>query len=337
MKILITGVAGFIGSNLAECLLKRGHSVTGIDNLNYGFIRNIDFGKGDANFKFIMGDIANPHILKNVHADIVVHLASQKIPRYTNALRTLDENYLMLRNVVEKCRLDHSKIIFASTSDVYGKNPNVPFTENSDLVMGPTTVKRWAYALSKMYGEQYIIANRDEYGLKYTITRFFGSYGPHQNLTWWGGPQSVFIEKAFKNEAIDIHGDGTQTRTFTYIDDTVNALIACIENEKSDYEIFNTGGKEGGEISIKDLASLIWKLINGENSEPKLKFIPYSTFGNYEDVMRRVPDISKLCSTLNFRPEWSLEKGLKATIEWQKQFINVKDNLPVKELSLNGN
>ena len=188
--------------------------------------------------------------------------------------------------------------------------------------MGPSTVKRWAYALSKMYGEQYIIANHDEYGLTYTITRFFGSYGPHQNLTWWGGPQSVFIEKAYKNEPIDIHGDGKQTRTFTYVEDTVGALLACIENDKSNNEIFNTGGKPGGEISIKDLAVLIWKLVNGKDAEPKLNFIPYSTFGNYEDVMRRVPDITKLCSTLNFTPAWSLEEGLINTIEWQKQFMS---------------
>ena len=321
MKILITGVAGFIGSNLAKRLLERGHHVTGIDNLNYGFMRNIEPVQGNPDFQFIMGDIANPLILKDVKADIIVHLASQKIPRYTNALRTLEENYLMLRNVVHKCNMDKSKILFASTSDVYGKNANIPFAENSDLVMGPTTVKRWAYALSKMYGEQFIIANHDEYGLPYTITRFFGSYGPHQNLTWWGGPQSVFIEKAFKNETIDIHGDGSQTRTFTYVDDTVNALVHCIENNKSDNEIFNTGPKADAEISIKDLAILIWKLVNGPGSEPKLNYIPYSTFGNYEDVMRRVPDISKLCSTFNFKPEWDLEKGLSVTIQWQKQFI----------------
>jgi UDP-glucose 4-epimerase len=321
MKVLITGVAGFIGSNLAKRLLDRGHTVIGIDNLNYGFMRNVESVKDMDNFQFIMGDIANPLILKDVHADIVVHLASQKIPRYTNALRTLEENYLMLRNVVQKCIYDRSKIIFASTSDVYGKNPNIPFSENSDLVMGPTTVKRWAYALSKMYGEQYIIANHDEYGLVYTITRFFGSYGPHQNLTWWGGPQSVFIEKAFRQESIDIHGDGSQTRTFTYVDDTVNALLACIENKKSDNEIFNTGSKPGGEISIKDLAIIIWKLVNGKDSEPQLNYIPYSTFGNYEDVMRRVPDISKLCSTLDFQPEWDLEHGLTKAIEWQKKYM----------------
>ncbi len=321
MKILITGVAGFIGSNLARRLLGRGHTVIGTDNLNYGFMRNIEFAKDNPNFQLIMGDIANPLILKDVKADIIVHLASQKIPRYTNALRTLEENYLMLRNVVHKCIMDKSKIIFASTSDVYGKNPNIPFSETSDLVMGPTTVKRWAYALSKMYGEQYIIANHDEYGLPYTITRFFGSYGPNQNLTWWGGPQSVFIEKAYKKETIDIHGDGSQTRTFTFVDDTVSALVLCIENNKSDNEIFNTGSKSNAEISIKELAILIWKLVNGPDSEPKLNYIPYSTFGNYEDVMRRVPDITKLRSYFDFSPEWDLDKGLGVTIEWQKQFM----------------
>jgi UDP-glucose 4-epimerase len=226
----------------------------------------------------------------------------------------------MLKNVTQKCVLDKSKIIFASTSDVYGKNPKIPFNENSDLVIGPTTVKRWAYALSKMYGEQFIIANNDEYDLTYTITRFFGSYGPNQNLTWWGGPQSVFIDKAIRNEPIEIHGDGNQTRTFTFVDDTVSALVLCVENEKSNNEIFNTGSKTTAEITIKDLAVLIWKLINGENSLPKLNFIPYSQFGNYEDVMRRVPDITKLRTYFDFEPSWDLEEGLKITIDWQKQF-----------------
>lgn len=321
MKILITGVAGFVGSNLAKRLLENGHEVAGIDNLSYGFMRNIDDLKSKEKFKFVMGDIANPLILNSIKADVIVHLASQKIPRYTNALRTLEENYLMVKNVVQKCLIDKSKIIFASTSDVYGKNPDIPFSEKSDLVMGPTTVKRWAYAISKMHAEQYIIANHDEYGLNYTITRFFGSYGPNQNLTWWGGPQSVFIEKAYKKEPIDIHGDGLQTRTFTYIDDTVGALLSCIENDKSDNEIYNTGGKPGGEISIKDLATLIWKLVNGKDSEPLLNYIPYASFGNYEDVMRRVPDVTKLFTTLNFKPKWDLEQGLTKAIEWQKQFL----------------
>ncbi len=318
MNILITGVAGFIGSNLAIRLIQNGHRITGIDNLSYGFERNIEVLANNKNFKFIFGDLANPLILKDTNVDLIVHLASQKIPRYTNALRTLDENYLMLRNVVQKCLLDKSKILFASTSDVYGKNSQVPFTEESDLVLGSTKIKRWAYATSKIYGEQYIVANSEEYGLRYTITRFFGSYGPNQNLTWWGGPQSVFIAKAIQKEPIELHGNGLQTRTFTYVDDTVEAIVKCIENEKSDFEIFNTGSNPEEEISIKDLATLIWKLVNGEKSEPKFVYIPYKTFGNYEDVMRRVPDITKIQAMFNFKPKFSLDQGLRLTILWQK-------------------
>ena len=135
MKILITGAAGFVGSNLAARLLERNHTVIGIDNLSYGFMRNVEPLMNNPNFQFIVGDIANPLILNEIKVDIIVHLASQKIPRYSNALRTLDENYLMLRNIVQKCLLDKSKLIFSSTSDVYGKNPKIPFSEKSDLLV----------------------------------------------------------------------------------------------------------------------------------------------------------------------------------------------------------
>lgn len=321
MKIIITGVAGFIGSNLAKKLLENNYQVIGIDNLSYGFERNIEQIKKDKNFLFIYGDIADSSSLKSYKADVVVHLASQKIPRYTNALRTLDENYLMLKNIVQKCLQDNSKIVFASTSDVYGKNPNIPFSEGSDLVMGPTTVKRWAYALSKIYGEQYIIANHDEFGLPYTIVRFFGSYGPNQSLTWWGGPQSVFIAQSLRKEPLEVHGDGLQTRTFTYIDDTINALYSCIIDERAKNNIFNTGSNPDSEISILNLAKMIWKLVNGRYSEPRISFIPYSVFGNYEDVVRRVPDLAKIKKNLGFEPRWSLRDGLLKTIEWQNNIM----------------
>ncbi len=323
MKILITGVAGFIGSNLCRKLLGENHQVIGIDNFSYGFERNIAAFIKDKKFKFIHDDIANPLALKDHKADVIVHLASQKIPRYTNALRTLDENYQMLRNIVRKCIHDRSKIVFASTSDVYGKNSQVPFSGESDLVMGQTTIKRWAYAMSKIYGEQYIIANRDEYGIDYTITRFFGSYGINQNFTWWGGPQSVFISKALNNEPIEIHGDGKQTRTFTFIDDTVEGLVKCILSEKANNEIFNIGSMPEEEISIIDLATLIWKLVKGEMAEPEFKFISYSTFGRYEDVSRRVPNIDKINKFLGFKPTVSLIDGLKKTIEWQRKTQNL--------------
>jgi UDP-glucose 4-epimerase len=323
MKILITGVAGFIGSNLAKQLLKLNYKVIGIDNLSYGNLRNIEELKGTNDFKFLFGDIADPQILKDIKCDIIVHLASQKIPRYTNALRTLEENYLMLRNIVNKCVIDKTKILFASTSDVYGKNTKVPFSESSDLVLGQTTIKRWAYALSKIYGEQYIIANNDEHNLQYTIMRFFGSYGPNQNLTWWGGPQSVFIANALEKKPIDIHGNGLQTRTFTYIDDTIQGIVKCIEEEKANNQIFNIASNQSEEISILDLGKMIWKLINGTDSVPLIKFIPYNSFGNYEDVQQRVADISKIMNLLNFKPVFTLKGGLTKTIEWQKKISQI--------------
>jgi len=321
VKILITGGAGFIGSNLAKRLLREKQvEITAIDNLSYGQLRNIE-DITSSNFNFIQGDIGNPFVLKHLKFDVIVHLASQKIPRYTNAYRTLEENNVMLKNVIRKCLDDDSKLVFASTSDVYGKNPNVPFTEESDLVLGSSTVKRWAYATSKMYGEHIIKAHHDEFGLKYAITRFFGSYGPGQNLSWWGGPQSVFIEKALNKEEIEIHGNGLQTRTFTYVNDTVEALQHLVLDDKSNGEIFNISGDPTDETTILDLGKLIWKLVNGPNSDPNLKLIPYETFGKYEDVMRRVPDISKIQSFFNYKPQHHLEDGLLETIEWQKKVM----------------
>jgi len=261
-------------------------------------------------------------LLKDVKSEVIIHLASQKIPRYTSSLRTLEENYLMLRNVIHKCLQDKSKIVFASTSDVYGKNPTIPFNEESDLVLGPTTIKRWAYASSKLIGEQLIMANSDEFNLEYTIMRFFGSYGPNQNTTWWGGPQSVFIQNILEGKSIEIHGDGCQTRTFTFIDDTVQGIIKCIFESKSKNNIFNIASEPKEEITIKDLGYKIWSMMKGGNSIPDIKFIPYSSFGKYEDVLRRVPDINKIKRELGYQPVYSLDEGLRITINWQKGIFN---------------
>jgi UDP-glucose 4-epimerase len=318
MEVLITGVAGFIGSNLAKKFLENGILVYGIDNLSYGKMANIKEFLNDANFKFINGDLCNPLIYPNNKFDIVFHLASQKIPRYSSSLRTIDENSTMLKNIVNKCLIDKSRLIFASTSDVYGKNPDIPFSEESNLVLGPTTVKRWAYATSKIHAEHYILGCSEVYDLKYTITRFFGSYGPNQNLTWWGGPQSVFIQNAIEDREIELHGDGLQTRTFTFVDDTVNALYLCAKCDNTIGEILNVGSFPEEEISIKDLGQLIWKLVNGDKNEAKIKFIPYSAFGKYEDVRRRIPNINKLMKLTGYEPLFSLEEGLIKTINWQK-------------------
>ena len=211
----------------------------------------------------------------------------------------------------------------ASTSDVYGKNPDIPYHEESNLVLGPTPVKRWAYAVSKIYSEHQIIANNAEHGLKYTTMRFFGSYGPNQNITWWGGPQSVFIQNLLEGKPIELHGDGLQTRTFTYIEDTVQGVIKCIFEENALNDIFNIANHPDEEVTIKDLAYLIVELMGKKGDDQDIRLIPYETFGKYEDVRRRVPDITKIKTKLGFEPKFPLREGLTRAIEWQRNlFLN---------------
>jgi UDP-glucose 4-epimerase len=315
---IITGVAGFIGSNLALRLLEEGHRVIGIDNLSYGSRGNLTAAVGHPGFRFIEGDICDDGLLAGLEGETIVHLASQKIPRYSNSYRTIEENHVMSSIVIQRALELGARLVFASTSDVYGKNPRIPFSEESDLVLGPTKVKRWAYAASKIHSEHKIIATGEEKGLRYTIMRLFGSYGPNQNLTWWGGPQSVFIDKAFKGEAIELHGDGQQTRTFTFVDDTVDGFYRAITRPEAEGEILNVASDPSTETTIEGLARLIWGLIR-PGEAPKLNFIPYATFGGgYEDVMRRVPDIGKISRLVGFQPRFSLEDGLRITIDWQR-------------------
>lgn len=315
MKILITGAAGFIGSNLTEALLERGHTVVGLDNLSQGFLLNLKNVQNHRRFRFVEGDIRDEKLVLRLTrgCDVVVHLAAFKIPRYSDAMDTLLINSHGTLSVLKAAAHYGAKVVAASTSDVYGKNPKVPFSEDSDLVIGRPEVKRWSYAISKMFEEQLLFAYHERHGLNVVALRFFGGYGPNQHLTWWGGPQSVFINAAIDDEDIPLHGDGMQTRSFTYISDHVDGIVACIEKSEANNQVFNIGNTR--EITIKELALLIWGLVRG--GEPKLKLTPYETFGKYEDVMRRVPDISKARRLLNFNPKVDLEEGLKTTIRWQ--------------------
>lgn len=317
--ILVTGVAGFIGSNLTEALLERGYEIIGLDDLSQGFLRNLGEFHCHPGFEFHQGDVRDSSTVAGlvVRADCVVHLAAFKIPRYGNALDTLLVNVHGARNVLRQAARRNVRVILASTSDVYGRNPNVPFNEQSDLVMGPSSVKRWAYAVSKMYNEHLCFAARVEHDLPVVVVRFFGGYGPRQNTTWWGGPQAVFITAALRDEPMEVHGDGTQTRSFTYVTDHVDGLIRCIERDEATGEIFNLGSTE--EISIIDLATSIWRLCG--RGDPKVEFVPYSAFGKYQDVARRVPDISKASRVLGFAPQVRLQEGLERTIAWQRSLV----------------
>lgn len=317
VRVLVTGVAGFIGSNLGAELIRRGYEVSGIDNLSYGSRLNIDSFASDERFVFHEGDIRDRGLVERAAegCDAVVHLAAYKIPRYSDAYDTLMVNGLGSEVLAAVAGERGLKVVAASTSDAYGKNPAVPFSEDSDSVIGPPTVKRWAYAISKMFEEQLLLACHERFGIDVVLLRFFGGYGPNQNLTWWGGPQSVFIGHALNGTTLPIHGDGRQTRSFTYVSDHVDGIIAAVDRDEANNSVVNIGATR--EITIEQLARLIWSLVHGEDSEAPIERIPYETFGRYEDVQRRVPDITRARELLGFEPKVTLEDGLRRTIDWQ--------------------
>jgi UDP-glucose 4-epimerase len=328
MRILVTGAAGFIGSNLVIELLRRGHSVVGVDNLSQGSYENLASVADHPGFELRESDIreASAMSIAAEGCEVIVHLAAYKIPRYEDAYETLMINGLGSEVVAQTAVRTRAKIVAASTSDVYGKNPRVPFSEDMDSVIGNPRIKRWAYAISKMFEEQLLLACHDRFGNDVVLLRFFGGYGPNQNLTWWGGPQSVFIEKALDGQPLPVHGDGSQTRSFTYVSDHVTAIVAAVESSRADNLVINVGSQE--EISIAGLAKLIWRLVHGEHSPAPIENIPYDTFGRYEDVARRVPDTTLARELLGFAPKVDLETGLRKTIRWHAELRRSRSGIP---------
>ena len=322
--ILVTGSAGFIGSHLVDRLLGAGRTVVGLDNLSMGFERNFQHNMDHGGFRFVHGDILDRDLLvkESEGARAIVHLAAMKIPRYGKALETLQVNQRGTENVLEAGVAGGARVVFASTSDVYGKNPNLPFEEESDLVMGPPTVARWAYAVSKMFDEHLAFAYADAHDVEVVALRFFGSYGPRHHLSWWGGPQSVFIQQVLEGKEISIHGDGKQTRSFTYISDTVEGVFRAVEEPEAAGQVFNLGNDD--EITILELATLIHRLIRG-GEEPKITFVPYESFTGkrYEDVRRRVPDAGKAKRVLGVAAKIGLEEGMARTIEWHRREVGL--------------
>lgn len=321
--ILITGVAGFLGSNLAERLLQEGHKVVGVDNLSMGHLSNIKNAMMNPLFEFVQGDVTDAEMFANLSTEIevLVHLAAFKIPRYGKAIDTLKINLHGTENTLDFAKDRNIKCVLASTSDVYGKNPAVPFSEeHTDSVIGGSKVTRWSYAVSKLFDEHLALAYQDSYGFPVTLLRFFGSYGPNQALSWWGGPPPVFIDAVLNDKTIPIHGDGMQTRSFTYVSDTVEGIVQSIFRDEANGEILNIGSKE--EVTILELARRIKKAC-GTPGELKYELVPYASFSKnkYEDVMRRVPDTTLSEKLLGVTANVSLDEGIQRTIEWQKQAV----------------
>ena len=320
MRILLTGGAGFLGSNLVGRLLPEGHSVVAIDNLSMGVLRNLEPFLDHPDFKFVEADVTEPETFAGLGTDfdVVVHLAAFKIPRYGKAIDTLKINYQGTECALDFARDLGIKCVLASTSDVYGRNPNVPFSEeDTDSLIGSSKASRWAYAVSKLFDEHLALAYQDAYGFPVTLLRFFGSFGPNQHLSWWGGPPPVFIDAVLNDEVIPIHGDGSQTRSFTYVTDTVEGIYQSIIREEANGEIINIGSTN--EVTILDLAKRV-KALSDPPGELKVEIIPYESFagGKYQDVMRRVPDPSLCKKLLGVEAKVGLDEGIAKTIEWQR-------------------
>ena len=222
------------------------------------------------------------------------------------------------RLALELARRLRCKLVLASTSDVYGRNPELPFSEaGSDHVIGNSKSPRWAYAVSKLFDEHLALAYQDAYGFPVTILRFFGSYGPRQPLSWWGGPPPVFIECVLTGRPVPIHGDGSQTRSFTFVTDTVEGIYQATVRPEANGEIINIGSTQ--EITILELAKRV-KRASGTPGELQVEFVPYASFTGrkYEDVMRRVPDVALCARLLGVRAQVSIDDGLARTIAWQR-------------------
>jgi UDP-glucose 4-epimerase len=319
--VAVTGAAGFIGSHVVDALMARGEQVIAIDNLSMGTFANLEHHATNPSFSFHQVDVTDAAAFRGVCHGVgaLIHLAAFKIPRYGKTLDTLRINGVGAENALEISREQGCKLLLASTSDVYGRNPHVPFAETHDSVYGPSSVRRWAYAVSKLYEEHLCFAYREAYGLDFVILRFFGSYGPRQHLTWWGGPQSVFIQAVLEDREVEIHGDGQQTRSFTYISDTTRGIMAALDTPAAVGEVLNLGSTE--EVTILELAHRI-KRLSDTRGDLKVRMIPYEQLGGgYQDVMRRVPDGTKAERLLAFKAEVPLDEGLLKTIAWQQALI----------------
>tara|TARA_B100000686_G_scaffold353945_1_gene461682 strand:+ start:680 stop:1663 length:984 start_codon:yes stop_codon:yes gene_type:complete len=319
MNILITGICGFIGSHLARRLVKKSWTVYGVDNLSYGFIENIKDLTAKNNFHFFEIDVTDPSIIKkfeNENLDFVVHFACTKSPRYGKRMEALETNSLGTQNLLEIVRLSQARFIYGSTGEIYGKNPEIPFTEEATFQLGKPEIRRWSGVVSQMYSEHLCFAYHEKYKIDFSIVRFFNIYGPGQSMDWRGGPQAIFIKAALANEPMEIHGDGVQSRDLTFIDDAIDGVLLALENPYASGQVVNIGSEK--KISIVNLAYMVWRLM--ENPEkPKLKFLAYNDFPHlYEDIRHRNCDTTKAHCLLGFKAETSLEEGMKKTIEWYR-------------------
>jgi UDP-glucose 4-epimerase len=306
MRILITGGAGFIGSHLADALIARGDHVVALDNFSTGSTANIKHIT--KNFEIIDGDIRNTELINETtkDVDLVLHMAAALGVNtiLESPLESMSTNIAGSEVVLNAAANHKKRILIASTSEIYGKNPKQPLNESDDRVVGSPQKTRWSYSDAKAIEEAMAFSLNQEKGLKVTTARLFNTVGPRQSAHY-GMVVPRFVRSALKNERISIYGDGTQSRVFCHVDDAIEALLTLVGTDKTVNEIYNVGGT--GEITIKELADSV---IKETKSQSSIEFIPYEKAyaPGFEDMQRRVPDISKIKQELNWVPKKNLSQ-----------------------------
>jgi len=316
MHALITGGAGFIGSHLAEALLARGDSVFVLDNLSTGSMENIVHLKGRPGFEYFIDSVENEGLLAELidRSDVIFHFAAAVGVKLIveQPVRTIETNVHGTEVVLKHANKKKKLVVIASTSEVYGKSEDVPFREDSDLVLGPTTKHRWAYACSKAIDEFLALAYWKERQLPVIVVRFFNTVGPRQTGQY-GMVIPNFVRQALAGEPITVFGDGAQSRSFTHVADVVHALIKLVREPKAVGQVINVGNT--GEISMLKLAERVRQL---SGSKSPIKLVPYDEAyeSGFEDMPRRVPDLSKVTALIGYKPRFSLDDILLQVIEY---------------------
>jgi UDP-glucose 4-epimerase len=320
MRYLITGGAGFVGSHLAEELLKRGHEVHIVDDLSTGSIKNIEHLKADKKFRYTIDTCANSRLMAEMidWSDQVFHLAAAVGVKLIveSPVRTIETNIRLTEIILEMAAKKKRPTFIASTSEVYGKSNDLPFREEGDLVMGATNKGRWSYACSKAIDEFLAIAYWKEKKHPTVVARLFNTVGPRQT-GMYGMVIPNFVRQALSGQPITVYGDGKQSRCFTHVNDVVRAFIGLMD-AGSYGQVFNIGNPV--EISIGELAKQIREMVG---SKSEIVLVPYEKAyeEGFEDMPRRVPDISKIGKHLNWKPTIGLQQILTDVIEYQRNVV----------------
>jgi len=314
MRVLVTGGAGFIGSHLCERLLADGHEVVAVDDLSTGSTANLAVARSHRRFRFVRGSILDPRLTGRLvaKADAVAHLAAAVgvMLIVESPVRTIETNIRGTEVVLEAAARRRAAVLIASTSEVYGKSSKVPFAEEDDTVLGPTTKGRWSYAASKLVDEFLALSYWKERGLPVVVARLFNTVGPRQSGRY-GMVLPRFVEQGLKGGPITVFGDGRQTRCFAHVEDVVGALASLLRNRRARGGVFNVGSDE--EISIGALARLVRKKTG---TRAAIRRIPYDRAyeEGFEDLRRRVPDLARLRRLIGYRPRIGIEAIVDSVI-----------------------